>query len=63
MDIVDVVQVKQYGGSLYLLVSTKLLKKVPLKEGDEFILALDNGNIVYLPKDAFPETALKETPS
>lgn len=50
MEIIDVVSVQKVGSSLYLLLSIKLREKMPLKEGDEFILALNDGNIVFMPK-------------
>lgn len=50
MEIIDVVQVQKVGSSLYLLLSIKLREKLDVKEGDEFILTLNDGNIVFMPK-------------
>lgn len=63
MDIIDVVEVQKVGSSLYFLASAKLLKRVTIKEGDTFILTLDNGKIVYIPKALVPAESLPKEAS
>lgn len=53
MEVIDVVRLVRLGtpGSFYLLVPAKLKERLGLNETDEFILQIDDGNIIYKRKE------------